>query len=48
MVKTWAEKEKAVIADFEKILGAPIDDAIKNGDVEMEGVNEQWRVSSFT
>jgi len=48
MIKTWAATDKAKISDYEKIIGADIDDAIKKGDVEMEGVNEQWRVSSFT
>ncbi len=48
MIKTWAGSEKAKIADYETILGEDIDKAIKNGNVEMEGENEQWRVSSFT
>lgn len=47
LIKTWAATDKAKISDYEKIIGANIDDAIKKGDVEMEGVNEQWRVSSF-
>jgi hypothetical protein len=48
VIKSWADKEKAKISDYEKLLGSDIDQGIKNGDVEMEGVNEQWRVSSFT
>jgi len=48
MIKTWAGSDKAKIADYEEILGSDIDKAIKSGDVEMEGENEKWRVSSFT
>jgi len=40
LIKTWAATDKAKISDYEKIIGADIDDAIKKGDVEMEGVNE--------
>lgn len=49
MLKTWAGTEKAKILDFEKIIGRDIDDAIKTGkdDVEEEGENGVWRVSSF-